>query len=316
MSTTRLSQLLFLLLALACFTPVMRSAWALVAGIIFALTLGNPYASATRALTHRLLAWSVIGLGASMNLQVIARTGLQGIGLTAGSIALTLLAGLALGRLLHVPRQSAWLISAGTAICGGSAIAALAPILRAEHHHTSVALGVVFLLNALALVLFPPLGHWLHLTEAQFGLWSALAIHDTSSVVGATAQYGRQALEVGTTVKLTRALWIIPLALLVSRLPQHPSPNTPDASAIKTRKPWFIFGFLAMAALFTWQPDWQPVGQHISTLAHHCLMLTLFCIGASLSRQTLAQVGFRPLLQGALLWLATSVATLILLRLW
>lgn len=307
--TAMLERLPVPVLAAICLSPAMPSAAALLLGICVALTLGNPYQEQTRKLTHHLLALSVIGLGAGMDLHVIGQVGMHGVGITAISITLVLVLGLALGTCLRVPRHAALLIAVGTAICGGSAIAAVAPVLRARHHDISVALGVVFLLNALALVIFPAIGHALHLTEAQFGLWSALAIHDTSSVVGATAQYGAQALEIGTTVKLTRALWIVPIACIIGMVFR---PKEPDGGQRKAGKPWFILGFIAAAALVTYVPAVQPAGHAIATVAKHILVMTLFFIGASLTRATVRAVGFRPFVQGALLWLLTLSINLML----
>src|SRR6516225_6136161 len=211
---------------------LLSSSAALVSGVALGTLVGNPLVSRTRSLTSRLLALSVMGLGAGMDLRVVGQVGLHGIGYTVVGITVALGAGLLLGRMLRTERNTSLLLSAGTAICGGSAIAALAPVLRAEQHQVSVALGVVFLLNAVALVIFPPIGHVLDLSQVQFGLWGALAIHDTSSVVGATLQYGRQALEVGTTVKLTRALWIVPLTFAVSaRVSGRSGPGSSWASS-------------------------------------------------------------------------------------
>ena len=285
------------LLALAPFTP---AAAALVGGGLLAVSLGNPLEKQTRAWTHRLLPLAVVGLGADMNLRAVARAGLHGLGYTTLSITLVLALGWWLARLLKVERDAGLLISVGTAICGGSAIAAVAPVLRARAHETSVALATVFLLNAAALVVFPPLGHWTHLSQEAFGLWAALAIHDTSSVVGAGLAYGPRALEVATTVKLARALWIVPLTLLIGWWVARRSGAAPEAPV---KKPWFIAGFLAMAALVTFVPALHTAGHLVALAARRVLVLTLFLIGAGLSREALRAVGFRPFLQGLLLWL-------------
>ena len=272
-------------LALAPFTP---AAAALVGGVVLAVSLGNPLQEQTRTWTHRLLPLAVVGLGADMNLRVVARAGLHGLGW-------------GLARLLKVERDAGLLISVGTAICGGSAIAAVAPVLRARAHETSVALATVFLLNAVALVVFPPLGHLTHLSQEAFGLWAALAIHDTSSVVGAGLAYGPRALEVATTVKLARALWIVPLTLLIGWWVARRGEAGPEAPPV--RQPWFIAGFLAVAALVTFVPILHTAGQLVAVAARRVLVLTLFLIGAGLSREALRAVGFRPFLQGLLLWL-------------
>jgi len=281
--------------------PMVPAAAALVGGALLALTLGNPRQALTRTWTHRLLPLAVVGLGAEMNLRAVAKAGLHGLGYTALSLALVLALGTWLARALKVERDAGLLISVGTAICGGSAIAAVAPVLRAKEHEISVALATVFLLNAAALVLFPPVGHAAGLGQEAFGLWSALAIHDTSSVVGAGLAYGPRALEVATTVKLARALWIVPLTLGIGWLVARRGDAAPDAPPLK--KPWFIAGFLAMAALVTFVPALQAPGHLVAVAARRVLVLTLFLIGASLSREALRSVGLRPFLQGLLLWL-------------
>src|SRR5215831_3939431 len=286
---------------------LLSSSAALVCGVALGALVGNPLHSRTQSLTSPLLALSVMGLGAGMDLRVVGRVGLHGIGYTAVGITVALSAGLLLGRVLRTERDTSVLLSAGTAICGGSAIAALAPVLRAEQRQVSVALGVVFLLNSVALVVFPPIGHVLHLSQLQFGLWSALAIHDTSSVVGATLQYGRQALEVGTTVKLTRALWIVPLTVAISAAVAR---GARERSGPRPKRPWFILGFLAAAALATYVPGLHSAAGAVSEVARRTLVATLFLIGANLTRDTLRTVGFRPLVQGVTLWAVVGTGTL------
>jgi uncharacterized integral membrane protein (TIGR00698 family) len=286
-------------LALLSLTPWATAAMGLVAGVALALTLGNPYQARTRRLTHPLLSLSLVGLGAGMDLRVILAAGARGIGYTAAGIGACLLAGHLLSRALRVPRVQALLVTVGTAICGGSAIAAVVPILRPKEHEVSVALGTVFLLNSAGLLIFPPLGHALSLSQEQFGLWAALAIHDTSSVVGAGAVYGAQALAVATTVKLARALWIIPLALAFGAWVQR---GGGAAGESKPRRPWFILGFLAAAALVTLVPALRPAGHLVARVARQALVLTLLLIGSNLSRDALRAVGPRPLLHGVLLW--------------
>jgi uncharacterized integral membrane protein (TIGR00698 family) len=216
--------------------------------------------------------------------------------------------GLLLGRFLKVDRDAGLLISVGTAICGGSAIAAAAPVLRARPHQVSVALATVFLLNGVALVLFPPIGHLAGLGQNAFGLWAALAIHDTSSVVGAGLAYGPRALAVATTVKLARALWIVPMTLALGYMVARRQKQTGEAAGESgpVKKPWFIGGFLLMAALVTWVPGLQRPGHFVALGAHHVLVLTLFLIGAGLSREALRTVGFRPFIQGLALWLIVA----------
>jgi len=295
---------------LLALTPLVGAAGALLGGAALALTLGNPYPDQTHRWTQRLLPLAVVGLGAEMNLGTVARVGLHGLGYTALSLVLVMALGLLLGRWLKVDRETGLLISIGTAICGGSAIAAAAPVLRARPHQVSVALATVFLLNAVALLVFPPLGHWAGLGQEAFGLWSALAIHDTSSVVGAGLAYGSRALEVATTVKLARALWIVPLTLGLG----FSLAKGRKGEAAPVRKPWFIAGFLAMAALVTWLPVLHGAGHLVAAAAHRVLVLTLFLIGAGLSREALRSVGFRPFLQGLGLWLAVAALGLAAVR--
>ncbi|MFM6929072.1 MAG: YeiH family protein [Bdellovibrio sp.] len=304
----KLAKILIPVAALVCLIPLVGSATALLTGVILAVFLGNPYLEHTRKLTHKLLTWSVVGLGAGMNLETVARVGFQGLGYTMTSIAFVLVLGFLLVKLLKIEKETGLLITVGTAICGGSAIAAVTPVLRAKHHNVSVALGTVFILNAMALVVFPPIGHYLHLSQEQFGLWSALAIHDTSSVVGATVSYGAQAAEIGTTVKLARALWIVPLAFAIGFVVNRKNQNTGEAG--KAKKPWFILGFLIAAAIVTWVPQLKPTGGIVEMVAKRTLVVTLFLIGAGLSKETLKQVGVRPFVLGVLLWIITGVSTL------
>jgi len=302
---------LWLVLALLSLLPWVSSPLALFSGAVLGLTLGNPKPDLSRKLTQKLLMISVIGLGAGMDLRVVAQVGAQGILYTAVGITLTLLLGLALGRLLGSSPAVSTLVSVGTAICGGSAIAAVAPVIKAKHHDVTVALATVFLLNASALLLFPWLGHQLDLSERAFGLWSALAIHDTSSVVGATMQYGRDALETGATVKLARALWIVPVTLVIAWMTARKQTGK-AVSSIKV--PWFIGGFVLMAALVTFVPALQEPGHAMEWIARRGLVLTLFLIGSNLTRESLKTVGIRPLAQGIALWAVVAGGTLMGIR--
>lgn len=306
------ARILIPLCASLCLLPFVSGAAALLGGIIIALTLGNPYVALTRKLSPKGMAIGIIGLGAGMNLAVIGQVGAQGLVYTICGIALAFAAGTILGRIFNVGRDTSVLICAGTAICGGSAIAALAPVIRAKDHEISIALSIVFILNALALVIFPPIGHALELTQHQFGLWSALAIHDTSSVVGATLQYGAEAVETGTTVKLSRALWIIPVAFAVGiiRARQDRKADTAPEAAGKAKRPWFILWFLVAAALVTFFPMLQPAGEVVSVAAKRVLIATLFLIGAGLTRDALRHVGFAPFMQGVALWVIVAGGTL------
>ena len=298
----------FLTLAAACLSGWIAPPLALALGLAFALTVGNPLPRLTQKSTKILLQASVVGLGFGMNLAMLWSAGRTGIGFTIGTITGTLLLGWCVGRLLRVESQTSTLVSCGTAICGGSAIAAVAGVLRADSRAVSVALGTVFVLNAVALFLFPPLGHWLGLTQHQFGVWSAIAIHDTSSVVGAAAKYGDEALRVATTVKLVRALWIVPLALGLALVIGR--------KGAKIAWPWFILFFVAAACVRTWLPQGEAAYGALVKLARLGLTLTLFLIGAQLSREALRTVGWRALLQGVILWIAVSLTGLLAVRQW
>ena len=308
MNSRRAAQVLCPLAFLICLLPQVSSAMALLMGAMLAIALGNPYLDLTRKYTPKLLSAAVVGLGAGMDLNVVGSVGLHGLGYTFMGIALTLTLGLLLGRALGVDKVIATLVAVGTAICGGSAIAAVAPVINAKDHDVSVALGTVFLLNAVALVLFPEVGYALQMSEASFGLWSALAIHDTSSVVGATLHYGNIALQVGTTVKLARALWIVPVTLLFGLLMRRS--KSAQAGQGKAKRPWFIVGFLLMAAAVTYVPALREPGHWVEWLAKRGLVLTLFLIGLNLTRKTLSSVGVRPLVQGVALWAITASVTL------
>ena len=317
-SGTRWATWLIPAFAAACLVPGAGSwegvpPWgALTAGVAVALLLGNPYAARTRPLTSRLLALSVVGLGAAMDLGRVAVVGLHGVGYTFIGVAGTLAAGALLGGALAVRRRAALLVAVGTAICGGSAIAAAAPVIGADDDETSAALAIVFLLNSAALLLFPPLGHLLGLSQEAFGLWAALAVHDTSSVVGASATYGPVALAVATTTKLARALWIVPVTLALGAL----AARERGAGAVpgRARRPWFILGFLAAAALVTWVPALRPAGAAVAAGARRLLVLTLFVLGLGLSRASLSRVGARPLVLGVLLWVLAGSASLAAIR--
>jgi uncharacterized integral membrane protein (TIGR00698 family) len=246
-----------------------------------------------------------VALGFGMNLHEVLKAGRSGFVYTALGISFALVVGLALGKILQVRGNSSFLITAGTAICGGSAIAAVAPIVEADEHEIAVSLGTVFILNSVALLIFPPIGSAIHLSQSQFGLWAALAIHDTSSVVGAATKYGTQALIIGTTVKLARALWIMPLALATAAVKHHRS---------RIQFPWFILFFLLAAVLNTYVRTLTQITPSFFKLGRLGLTATLFLIGSGVSRGTLREVGWRPLLQGGLLWLAVGVTSLYFIR--
>ena len=305
-----LRRVFFIAVAALALTPWVSAPVALVAGVVFALALGNPFATQTARAQTWLLQGSVVGLGAAMNLDVVLRVGASGVVQTALTITLTLSLSWLLARALRAEPTSALLIGVGTAICGGSAIAAVAPAIGAKPQQTSVALVVVFMLNAAALVLFPVLGRAFSLSPSAFGLWSALAIHDTSSVVGASLQFGEEALTVGTTVKLTRALWIVPLTVVLARLWPHP-----EAGEAKPKRPWFMLGFLGVAALVTWVPALQAPGKVLAAISRQVLVLTLFLVGAGVSRAAVRAVGLRPVVLGVSLWLVVASASLAAIKL-
>ena len=308
----KISKILIPLCAVLCLLPFISGAAALLGGVAIALALGNPYVATTRKLSPKGMAIGIVGLGAGMNLAVVGQVGAQGLAYTLCGIALAFAFGTVLGKVFKVGRDTSVLICAGTAICGGSAIAALAPVIRAKDHEISIALSIVFILNALALVIFPPVGQALELSQHQFGLWSALAIHDTSSVVGATLQYGAEAVETGTTVKLSRALWIIPMAFAIGvlRARQDQKADSAPEAAGKAKRPWFILWFLVAAALVTFFPILQPAGEMVSVAAKRILIATLFLIGAGLTREALRHVGIAPFMQGAALWVIVAGGTL------
>lgn len=293
---------LLLIAALACCLPWVSAPLALAFGLAVGLGPGNPRALHTRVLSRRLLQVSVVGLGFGLGLGEVAAAGRDGLLYTLIGITATLALGVWLGRRLGVTPRTASLISFGTAICGGSAIAALAPVIEADEDEIAVSLATVFSLNAVALFLFPWLGARIGLDEHAFGLWAALAIHDTSSVVGAGAVYGTTALAVATTVKLARAAWIAPAVLLVGWRRRR------RGGAVL---PWFIVGFVAAAALRTLLPALEPAWDGIAAAARRLLVLVLFLVGAGMGRDALRAVGARPLAHGILLWLCVGSATLL-----
>lgn len=300
------TKILICLVASLCLFPFITSSYGLLLGVLIAVILGNPFIIQTKKITQKLLSLSIILMGAGMDLNVIGKVGLSGIGYTVISIGLTFILGFFLAKLYGNDKMNSTLITTGTAICGGSAIAAVSPILKADHKDISISLGVVFILNALALFVFPPVGHYFNLSQTQFGLWSALAIHDTSSVVGATVQYGAEALQIGTTLKLTRAIWIIPLSLIFSFIISRQSKTTEKT---KIKFPWFILGFILAAAIVTWIPETRPIGLVLNKISKQLLVLTLFLIGLNLTKENIKSVGVKSLLFGVTLWILVSIGT-------
>ncbi|HTJ30102.1 MAG TPA: putative sulfate exporter family transporter, partial [Acidobacteriaceae bacterium] len=315
-SSSRVSgHMAFLLLMLLCATGFLSAPLALACGLALAMLTEHPYPAEARKLAHLLLQASVVLLGFHMPLHEILAAGRAGLLYSAVSITLTLAIGLLLGRLLRVERLSSALIAAGTAICGGSAIAALGPVLEAGEEPMAISLGAVFVLNSVALFLFPLLGHRFALTQSQFGLWSALAIHDTSSVVGASARFGAEALAIAVPVKLVRALWILPVCIAAAGLNRAHNPAAPKA---KLPIPLFLLWFLLAATAGAFLPLWMPRYTHLfsstftalATLGRSGLAVTLFLIGSMLNRKALARVGVRPLLQAVALWIFSASASL------
>ncbi len=301
------------LMAIVCF-PFVGAPIALLAGLVVGLTLGNPFAARSKKVSGQLLRACVVLLGFSMNLDVVLRAGLYGLGMAAVTILTTLALGAALGRLLAIPWRTSALISSGTAICGGSAIAAVGSVIEAEQEEMTVAIGTVFLLNAAALFVFPPLGHALGMSGPTFGEWAGIAIHDISSVVGAATAYGQNSLETATAIKLSRTLWIAPLALGAGWWARRHREEKSEAS--RAPIPWFILWFLVASLLGTKVPVIQAAAPVFQMLAKSGLALTLFLIGSSVSLPMLQRVGWRPILQGVLLWIFIAVTSAwLLLRL-
>lgn len=292
----------YILLLILCLFPFVTPPFALFAGLIFALSSGQAYPAFNKKMSRLLLQASVVGLGFGMNLQQAFASGKDGMLFTIVSVAGTLLLGSFIAKKMNVDKKTGYLISSGTAICGGSAIAAVGPVIKANDGQMSVALGTVFILNAIALFLFPVLGHLFGLTQHQFGLWSAIAIHDTSSVVGAASAYGEEALQVATTVKLTRALWIIPVTLVTSFIFKSKSD--------KIYIPWFIFLFILAMAINTIFTLPVALTGGMVMVARKGLTLSLFFIGASLTKSVLRNVGVRPMIQGVLIWMVISIVSL------
>ncbi len=297
------SKLIYGLFLVLCLFPFVSSPIALLAGITLSLTIGNPFIVQTRKATHSLLQVSVVGLGFGMNAVAALKAGTEGFLYTVSGITVTLLLGYVFASFFKIERKTAFLISVGTAICGGSAIAAAAPVIDAKDNDTSVALGVVFILNSIALLLFPVIGHLLHLDQTQFGIWAAIAIHDTSSVVGAASHYGPVALATATTIKLTRALWIIPVTLFAGFVFKS------QKKGVKI--PWFIFAFFIAMILNTYLPSMSTVFSGIYQVSKQGLVITLFMIGSNLSKETLKSVGMKPLALGVGLWFIVSVLALL-----
>jgi len=300
-----LQKIFFFLLLIVCFFPFVEPPLALLLGFVVGFFVGHPYPKYNSVTAKYFLQFSVIGLGFGMNLTEAIKVGKEGLLFTVVSIFLTLIFGLLLGKILKINKSTSTLISGGTAICGGSAIATLAPIIKAKNEDISVAMACVFILNAIALFVFPFVGDLLNMSQNQFGLWSAIAIHDTSSVVGAAQKYGEEALHIATTIKLERALWVIPISILFSVFNKN--------SAKRITIPYFIFGFIGAIFLVYYFPQIKPFDQIMVFTAKKTLNITLFLIASGINLETVRKVGTKPLLQGVLLWIFISVSSLLVI---
>jgi len=297
-----LSKIIYVIAIAACALPFVDTPFALLIGIILAQTVQHPFLKSSKKLTHILLQVSVVGLGFGMNAGQVFEAGKEGLVFTIVSIISTITLGIFLGKWLKVERNTSYLISTGTAICGGSAIAAVSSIVKSNEKQISVALGTIFILNSIALFLFPWIGHLLNLTQHQFGVWAAIAIHDTSSVVGAAAKYGHDSLQIATTIKLERALWIIPVSII--------SVFIFKSESKKVKIPYFIFLFIVAMLINTFVPAIHTEAAIIVMLAKIGLKITLFLIGSGLSRELITSVGVKPLVQGVVLWVFISLLSL------
>lgn len=291
-----------LIIALIILIPQISAPIALLAGLIFAFTLPHPCPKFNKKTSKYLLQVAVVCLGFNMNLQESLKSGSEGMLFTVVSVVGVMGLGVLLGYWLNINRKTSYLISSGTAICGGSAIAAVGPVVKADENEMAVSLGVIFILNSIALFIFPPLGHLFDMTQQQFGTWAAIAIHDTSSVVGAGEMFGEEALQIATLIKLTRALWIIPLALATMFIFR-------DKTA-KISIPWFIFIFVLAMVVNTYVPLPEWFVTAMVWIAKRGMVITLFLIGASLSLNSIRQVGIKPLVQAVILWVVISVSSL------
>ncbi|MBO7277063.1 MAG: putative sulfate exporter family transporter [Bacteroidales bacterium] len=294
---------LYYIVALLCFFPFVSAPMALFCGILFSiLKIEKPFQY--KKYSSPILQYSVVLMGFGMNLQQVIEVSSKGIVLTACSVVLVFLMGVLLGKLFKVDKNTSMLIGAGTAICGGSAIAAVSPIVGAKDSQISFSLTVVFVLNSIALFIFPLVGEYFNMTQESFGYWSAIAIHDTSSVVGAGAEYGKEALQVATTVKLARTLWIIPLSFLVMIL------NRKDNQVKgKIKIPWFILYFIIAILIAGFIPDLQPAYSVLSYIGKRGMVLALFMIGSGFNLSDLKTVGVRPFILGLVLWIIISITT-------
>lgn len=304
-SNKNIQILIFSVLAILSFSGLVSSPIALLLGLFFAILVGNPFENKVSKYISKLLQISIVGLGFGLHLDEALQVGQSGFLLTVGSIFSVLVLGYFLGQLLNIERPLSYLISAGTAICGGSAIAAVSPIIKANTKQISLALAIVFSLNSVALFVYPSIGHWLMMSQQDFGMWCAIGIHDTSSVVGAASKYGDEALKTATTVKLARALWIIPVSILTMFIFK-----TKDS---KIKIPWFIGFFIIAILLSTYFPIFEVVSPTITEISKLGLNLTLFLIGSTLSIEALRSISIKPLFLAIFLWIFISIGSLILI---
>lgn len=298
----KIRKAVFIILAVMCLTPLLSSPIALALGFGLAIFIGNPFEQHLHKYIHLLLQISIVGLGFGLKLNEALQAGKTGFLLTVVSILTVMILGYVLGKVFKLEKKLSYLISAGTAICGGSAIAAISPIIKPDTKEISLSLAIVFTLNSVALFIYPAIGHLLHLSQEQFGLWCAVGIHDTSSVVGAAGKYGNEALKIATTVKLARALWIIPVSIITMFIFKN--------KESKVKIPWFIGYFIIAILLNTYLPFPEYLTISITALAKSGLNLTLFFIGSTLSIKTLKTIGFKPLAAAVILWMVISIGSL------
>ena len=312
--------LMFIPFKLIFGATIITAPIALFIGLVFAFIFGIPCPKFNKKLSKYLLQASVVGLGFGMNLEKSLQSGAEGMIFTIASVILVMVCGVLLGKVMRINDKTSYLISSGTAICGGSAIAAVGPVIKADQNEMAVSLGVIFILNAIALFIFPPMGHYLGLTQHQFGTWAAIAIHDTSSVVGAGAAYDQmyfpgstEACDLATLIKCTRALWIIPLAFFTMLYFRKSNNGGPQEEKSKVNIPWFIFLFVLAMIFNTYvgSESLRPVYNVLVDVAKQCLIAVLFAIGAGLSIKVVKQVGFRPLVQAIALWIIIGVGSLL-----
>ena len=293
--------------AILCLGPCENPGIALLLGAALALTLGNPAPKRTKMVSQRALFIAVAGLGDRIGLRTRADVGARGIVGTVAGIVFCATVGVALSRVIRIESKLALLVTVGTAICGGSAIAAVAPVVHARDDESSLALATVFVLNAIALFLFPAIGHLTHMTGHQFGWWSAVAIHDTSSVVGAALRFGDGAVDLAVPLKLTRALYIVPVAVVAGAIAKR---GAAEKTATKIPMPWLALAFLGVCVAFSILPALAPMRAHVVDLARRVMGFAIFFVGLGLTRPALARVSGRVLAFGATLWLATAAVTL------